>query len=172
MTIAQRVPKLAHLHLRYCKRVTDAGINAITNGMQDLYSLDISFCTLVSIASVLNLLEIRAGTLSELRLRGCTQLNISMIGQSNTNGEGNANAGNVILGVLRSNADENCLCILDVRSCGGHAKADENYSDDDPFVEGMKSLHFQQVVPGFFSRPARWNEKILQRLSDGLPQAA
>jgi len=89
-----------------------------------------------------------------------------------TNGDGNGNAGRVILGVLQSSPDENCLCILDVRCCGGHTNVKENYSEEDPFVQGMKSLQFEQVVPGFFSRPARWNENVLQRLSNGLPQSA
>lgn len=169
VTLAQNVPKLVHLHLRYCKRVTDVGINAVTNGMQDLYSIDLSFCTRISSASIMNLLEIRSGTLSELRIRNCSQLNITMSGLS-SNGDGNA--GRVILGVLQSNVDESCLCILDVRSCGGHTNVEENYPDDDPFVQGMKSLQFEQVVPGFFSRPARWNENVLQRLSRGLPQSA
>jgi len=171
-SLAQHVPKLAHLHLRYCKRITDTGINTITNGMQDLYSLDLSFCTRISNASILNLLEIRSGTLSELRIRNCTQLDISMTDQSTNGRDGNGSAGRVILGVLQSNPSENCLCILDVRACGGYANAVESYAEDDPFVQGMKSLHFEQAVPGFFSRPARWNDKVLQRLTRSLPQSA
>lgn len=134
--------------------------------MQDLYSLDLSFCTRISSASILNLLEIRSGTLSELRISNCSQLNISMSSQSNINGrDGNASTGRVILSVLQANADGNSLCILDVRSCAGHTNAFESYSEDDPFVEGMKALQFEQVAPGFFSRPARWNISVLERLS-------
>lgn len=146
------------------------GINEITNAMQDLYSLDLSFCTHITSASILNLLEIRSSTLSELRMRNCSQLHISMSGQSNNNGDGNDNAGSVILNVLQSSADGNCLCILDVNGCGGHQNTEEKYSDDDPFVQGMEALQFQQVVPGFFSRPARWNENVLLRLSQSLTQ--
>ena len=171
VSLAQHIPKLAHLHLRYCKRVTDAGINAITNAMLDLYSLDLSFCTRISSASILNLLEIRSDTLSELRIKNCSQLNISMNAQSNAR-NGDANAGRVILGVLQSNADEGCLYLLDVRSCGGHTDAQGNYPEDDPFVQGMKSLCFEQAVPGFFSRPARCNENVLERLARNLPQSA
>ena len=94
-----------------------------------------------------------------------------MSDQSNTGVDGNVNAGRVILNVLRSNDDatrEKSLCILDVRCCGGHSNADEEYSDDDPFVQGMNSLQFKQVAPGFFSRPARCDESVLERLSSAI----
>lgn len=84
MDLAHYVPNLAHLHLRYCKRVTDTGINAITESMQNIYSLDLSFCTRISISSIFNLLEIRSDTLSELRLQNCHQLSIATSSQTQT----------------------------------------------------------------------------------------
>jgi hypothetical protein len=166
VSLAQNVPKLAHLHLRYCRRISDAGVNAITNGMQDLYSLDLSFCSRISSASILNLLEIRSSTLSELRISNCSQLRISMSDQSNTGTGGNANTGRIILNLLQYSND--ALSILDVSRCGGLSNADERYSDDDPFVQGMESLQFKQVAPGFFSRPAQCTDSAIERLCSAI----
>ena len=149
------MPNLAHLHLRYCKRVTDTGINAITENMQNIYSLDLSFCTRISISSIFNLLEIRSDTLSELRLHNCHQLSITTNSQSQT---ADGSAGRSILAALE--AKDHCLCTLDVRNCG----VPETYQQDEPFVQGMSALHFDQVVPFFFSRPARWNTNVQRRL--------
>jgi hypothetical protein len=141
-------------------------VNAITNGMQDLYSLDLSFCSRISSASILNLLEIRSSTLSELRISNCSQLRISMSDQSNTGTGGNANTGRIILNLLQYSND--ALSILDVSRCGGLSNADERYSDDDPFVQGMESLQFKQVAPGFFSRPAQCTDSAIERLCSAI----
>ena len=157
-------PRLIHLHCRYCKRITDASINAITNSMQKIYSLDLSFCTRITAASISNLLEIRIGTLSELRLQSCVQLDIAVNPQSQTN---QGLDGMSILNAIQSLGDS-CLCIIDLRNCGGQPSPNENYLESDPFVQGMLSLQFEQIVPGFFSRKARWNPSIQGRLMDEL----
>jgi hypothetical protein len=159
VTLTSRVPQLNHLHLRYCKRITDSGINAITNNMNNLYSLDLSFCTRVTAASIFNLLEIRHYCLSELRLKTCTKLEIAYDpdGPPLLRGAGTGGgAGRLILNALRSNADHS-LCVLDVRECGGQPNISNPYPESDPFVTGMKVLQFEQRVPGFFCRPARWS---------------
>lgn len=39
------------------------------------------------------------------------------------------------------------------------------YPDNDPFVRGMAAaLEFEQKVPGFFVRPARWNPDVERNL--------
>lgn len=158
------MPNLAHLHLRYCKRVTDTGINAITERMHNIYSLDLSFCTRISVASISNLLEIRGDTLSELRLRNCNQLSITMNAQSPT---ADGSAGRSILAAIQAN--DHCLCTLDVRNCG-RTLVQESFRQDDPFVQGMTDLLFDQTVPGFFTRPARWNTNVQRRLLRSLEE--
>jgi hypothetical protein len=82
------------------------------------------------------------------------------------NAGGSLNLGRLILSVLRSSPrNETGLCILDVRHCGGHENTNEKYPEDNPFVQGMKLLQFEQVAPGFFSRPARCNETMLEKIS-------
>lgn len=172
--IAQKLPQLAHLYMRYCKRLTDAGINAIANAMVNLYSLDLSFCTKLTRSSICNLLESRRETLSELRLQECRQLEIVHDAEGYEMGRGRqghisqgARDGQAILKSLKSPigsylrntsaAQESNLSILDIRSCGGQPSTDSIYPHSDPFVRGMLSLNFEQRTPGFFARPARWN---------------
>jgi hypothetical protein len=134
--------------------------------MCHLYSLDLSFCTRVTAASIFNLLEIRHDCLSELRLKSCTQLEMARDpygpqqpqqgGGANTTPTTGGSAGRLILNAVRSHPDH-CLCVLDVRECGGQPNVANAYPENDPFVTGMKNLQFEQQVPGFFSRPARWS---------------
>jgi hypothetical protein len=139
--------------------------------MGNLYTLDLSFCTRVTAASIFHLLEIRHDCLSELRLKSCSKLEIARDPQgppATTRGGGANNhnnhiaggsAGRLIVNGIRRyhGACDHCLCVLDVRECGGQPSVTEPYLDNDPFVTGMKNLQFEQRVPGFFSRPARWS---------------
>ena len=165
--MATNVPRLHHLHLRYCKRITDAGINAITYNMPNLHSLDLSFCSRITSSSIFHLLECLHETLSELRLRNCGLLDIFSTDDGPGVGSNGGNvglAGNRILNGIRSHGSGNCLCLLDVRGCGGIATPQQNYPESDPFVHGMSDLQFQQRVPGFFSRKAQWNAGVQRRL--------
>lgn len=155
--VAEKLPNIVHLHLRYCKRLTDAAVIAITKSMPNMYSLDLSFCTRITVQSISNLLEIRSSTLSELRLRNCHQLSINA-----SQADGGGSAGRSFLVTLQ--AVNHCLCILDVRNCGPRPPA----SHDNVFSRGMASLQFDQKVPGFFSRAARWNTNVKKRLFDEL----
>ena len=163
--LASNVSQLNHLHLRYCKRITDVGINAITSSMSNLYSFDLSFCTRVTAAAIFNLLETRYDCLSELRLKNCTNLAMVHDSQGPQTATRTTLAGRLILNALEAHGAEHCLSILDVRECGKHAlNPTEPYPENDPFVQGMVGLQFQQRVPGFFCRPARWNSKVQNRL--------
>jgi hypothetical protein len=178
--------------MRYCKRITDSGVNAIAGTLQHLYSLDLSFCTKLTASSVCNLLESRHETLSELRLQQCRQLKIARDpndddddghdgrgGRHHTIARG-ARDGQSILKSLKSpvrsrflqqagtQQQQSNLSILDVRFCGGQPNMDVGYPDSDPFVRGMNSLQFEQKTPGFFSRPARWNASVQARLLEQL----
>lgn len=155
IALGQNVPQLSHLNLRYCKRLTDTGVNAIAQQMRDLYALDLSFCTKVTVASLFNLLEIRGRTLAELRIQNCRKLDIAL----NPNGPGDGGDGRMILSALRSLGQECCVSILDLRQCGGQPG-----QNGDPFVEGMILLNFEQKLPGYFERKARWNTEVERNL--------
>jgi hypothetical protein len=159
--LGQSVPQLSHLNLRYCKRLTDRGINSIALNLQTLYSLDLSFCTRVTVDALFNLLEVRGKTLAELRIQSCRKLDIAR----DPNGlDGDGSAGRLILNALRSPSNESCLSVLDLRSCGGQPDPNKCYADNDPFVQGMASLQFEQKAPGYFARPARWNSEVERQL--------
>jgi hypothetical protein len=152
---------LSHLNLRYCKRLTDRGINSIALNLQKLYSLDLSFCTRVTVDALFNLLEVRGKTLAELRIQSCRKLDIAR----DPNGlGGDGSAGRLLLNALRSPGNECCLSVLDLRNCGGQGDLNKGYLDNDPFVQGMVILQFEQKTPGFFARPARWNSEVEHQL--------
>jgi hypothetical protein len=150
--------------MRYCKRLTDNAVNIITNSMCNLYSLDLSFCTRVTVSSIFKLLDIRFDSLSELRLKNCSQLDIAT--QSNLSARQRVPVsvggtdGRIITNAIRSHADH-CLSILDMRECVGVIQTSGTsvvgYSDKDPFVMRLRALGFEQRVSGFFYRPARWS---------------
>jgi hypothetical protein len=167
--IAQSLPTLLHLHLRYCKRLTDNGVNAIASGLKMLYSLDLSFCTKVTVASICTLLDLRRETLSELRLQECRQLLIARDpednveeyhrrGQEQVLGPRPDRDGQLILRSLRSPSSS--LSMLDLRCCGGQRNINVAYLESENVVRGMMRLNFQQKTPGFFARPAQWNASI------------
>jgi hypothetical protein len=160
------------LHLRYCKCITDAGVLAIAQSMTDLYSLDLSFCTKVTISALVSLLEIRGRSLAELRLQACCQFEIARdpngpIVRRGAQYDGGY-SGRQILAALRSHDRQCCLSVLDVRMCTGQPSMTTGYPDHDPFVREMAKLSFEQNVPGVFVRPARWNphvERLLGKLT-------
>ena len=168
--LSKHCPQLNHLHLRYCKKLTDDGIDAVANAMQNLYSLDLSFCTRVSSSCLLRLLEQRQDTLTELRLQNCTQLDIAQDRrQLDFPGDrGDGREGLAILNLLRTQDPNNHIGILDLRCCGGQLDLATPYPDNDRFVEGMRLLRFEQQIPGFFVRPVHWNPIAQQRLLDQL----
>jgi len=141
--------------------------------MQDLYSLDLSFCTKITATALFNLLEIRGDSLAELRIQSCRKLDIAR--DPNTppvrpGGDQNeaGSAGRQILSGLRAHGGESCLSVLDVRHCGGQPGPQDAFPESDPFVQGMVALGFEQKVPGYFARPARWNSEVERRLVEQL----
>jgi hypothetical protein len=167
--LASTVPNLHHLHLRYCKRLTDGAVHAIAKSMRHLYSLDLTFCSRITATSLSNLLEVRHDCLAELRLKSCRNLGI---GQDRSSARGGVvvdrnggRDGRLILRAIQSRPTTHCLCILDVRDCGGQPSPTEDYPLDDPFVVGLKAMEFEQRVPGFFSRQSRWSN-VHQHLID------
>jgi hypothetical protein len=163
------MPRLNHLCLRYCKRVTDDGVNAIANRMQNLYSLDLSFCTHISSSCIVNLLELRHESLFELRLQHCTQLNI--VSQNRTELQRNAGDGRdglAIYQVVLSLGKSLALNMLDLRNCATHFGMHELLPINDPFVKGMLGQRFEQQYPGLFVRSATLNATAQLRLRMGL----
>lgn len=165
--------------MRYCKRLTDQryetstsllyylkrsssfsqnfailpcySLTSITRGLHSLHSLDLSFCNKVSAKSIFNLLDVRFGTLSELRLKHCIQLDIFTTSQGPNQVSSGGSGGRLITNAIRSHPDH-CLAVLDVRECGGQL---DQFKELDPFVIGLKAMDFDQRLPGYFSRPAR-----------------
>lgn len=157
--------------------------------MQNLNSLDLTWCRKVTEASICNLLETRYDTLSELRLEWCHQLEIvrdsrqsaSRQGQqrnltNNTNVFGRAGQ-SILISLKRpvrryGPGHESSLTLLDLRSCGGHSNPAVGYPDNDAFVRGLGSMKFEQKAPGFFLRPAQWNSSVKERVVRQLHKTA
>ena len=141
--------------------------------MQDLYSLDLSFCTEITGTGIENLLRTRAGdSLSELRLRSCRGLEIYQPDDNDSSDAANrrrrqtTTAGEKILAALRFHGHGCCLSVLDVRQCW-EQQLGQNFGrrEKDPFVIGMAAdLKFEQKLAGYFVRPATWNPDIERRL--------
>ena len=150
--------------------MTDIGVEAIIRHLEKLYTLDLSFCTKVNASAIVSLLEMRGGSLSELRLQGCRNLTIGNTVDFRRQlpvAEYGA-AGRAIVNALRSHGGSCCLSALDVRDCGGQPQKGAEYKANDMFVIGMAEMSFRQSVPGYFVRPARWNGRIERRLVDQL----
>eukprot|EP00980_Cylindrotheca_fusiformis_P027880 scaffold22562_cov153-Cylindrotheca_fusiformis.AAC.2 len=160
--LSSSVPHLNHLHMRYCKRLTDDAVNAVANSLCHLHSLDLSFCTRLTATSIFHLLELRSESLTELRLKHCKQLQIGTQTRFDQLGRASETVGcdgRLIVNALRSHSNH-VLSILDLRDCGGQPSCSpSSYKDTDPLVVGLKAIDFVQRVPGFFSRPARWSSE-------------
>jgi F-box domain len=78
--VVERVslPRLQHLHLRYLRLLTDRGLQIIGRHIHELFSLDLSFCTQITHDGVYDLLEARFESLTELCLKSCRNLEISI----------------------------------------------------------------------------------------------
>jgi hypothetical protein len=148
--------------MRYCKRITDTGLETVALNMNELYSLDLSFCNRITPSSLHDLLRARRDSLAELRLKNCSQLQIVSVGGSEEREV--ANCGSLILDVLRS-FPKCALSVIDLRDCGSNNRTSEvPYPETDPFVVGVKELGFAQKIQGYFSRAARWDTQIQGRL--------
>ncbi len=162
------------MHLRYCKKITDAGVNAITHSMRRLYSLDLSFCSRITSAAIVNLMELRKDTLTELRLQNCPLLDTSsqVSHYSDPNGDlsSHSQAGRAMFNALRSVGSLSHLSILDLRNCGRHRNDNEGFPCDNAFAQGMLTLRFKQVVPDFYRRPTRPDQALYQDLLENCQQ--
>lgn len=142
--------------------------------MKWLYSLDLSFCSRVTSEAIVNLLEFRRDTLTELRLQNCSHMDITgdPRGGHDSNGSfaRDGLAGRALLNALRSGGSHGQLSVIDLRQCGGHRNVNEGYPCGDPFVQGMWALRFKQTVPGFFQRPTRPNHQMYNDLMANLQQ--
>lgn len=158
-SICQQAPELHHLMLRYCMRVTDAGVQAIAHSLRSLFSLDLSCCPNVTSASLAELLLLSASHLAELRIARCRGLDLATRPEIHRRyrhhppGE-MGDAGNVILKALRR---PDCrLSLLDVSTGGHYAEEQLNEQDEDLqlFASAVESLGFTHRPAGFFSRPS------------------
>ena len=170
--LAQTIPNIQHLHLRYVRRITDASVDAIAANMHHISSLDLSFCTRITHQSLVNLLETRYMTLSELRLYSCHQLDMTvpLLQQQQRNiAQRDESVAQLLLDAIKLHGHDNCLNILDVRGCKSEPRRGAvPRGDDQVFIRGMAGVKFEQKIPGFFVRPARWNSDVQKRLAQQL----
>jgi len=150
------LPQLVHLKLRYVRRITDASLETISQKMPVLYSLDLSFCTKLTISGVCRLIT-ACTSLSELRLYACRQLNIGSVGST-------SNSGRQLARALKNS--DSSLSFLDVREC--HQQLEPPTSRDETYVKSMLDLGFDETLTGIFIRPARWNDRISRQLVSNL----
>jgi hypothetical protein len=160
--VAESLPQLVHLQLRYVRRITDRSIDAISSRLSGLFSLDVSFCTKLTAGGLTKLLRERSDSLSELRIFSCRQLNLE--GASIT-----ANAGNVRLSIgggrrlaqaLAFVGQTSILSVLDARACDDQA----SMARDETFLRNMSDLGFVEELRGFFRRPAVLSEAVGRQL--------
>lgn len=125
--------------MRYCKRITDRSVEAITECIPDLQTLDLSFCTRITIGSLSTLLEIRGKVVIELRLWHCRPRGLS----------------SQLIRVIQSLRQDCSLSVLDFR----------DYSLDTVLRRDLLDLHFIESshLPGFFTREPRWGRTAEQR---------
>jgi len=170
--ITQSLPQLLHLQLRYLRRITDASLESIASRMTGLYSLDVSFCTKLTIGGLAQLVRERCTSLSELRLYSCRQLDVEggsvMDGGRNNGGNGRGVGGGCrLVQALRSLREVSILSFLDLREC----QQQDPFVRDDLFLNGMAELGFDEALRGLFVRPARWNGEVRRQLVANLSDA-
>ena len=167
-------PRLMHLQLRYLKLITDTSLECVAQKMTSLYSLDVSFCTKLSVGGVVRLLT-ESKSLAELRLYSCRQLDVEgggglpmmngVGGNHGRNGAGAGNNGRRFVRALKS-ADmqrelkAGTISFLDLRGCQQH----EPFIRDELFLNGMAALGFAEAMRSLFVRPAGWNKQLKRQL--------
>ncbi|KAL3785885.1 hypothetical protein HJC23_008773 [Cyclotella cryptica] len=161
--VAQSLPQLIHLQLRYLRRITDLSIDAIASRLIGLYSLDVSFCTKLTVGGLTKLLCERCDSLSELRIFSCRQLNLE--GGSITSNGGSARigigGGRRLARALASVRQNGILSVLDARACDDQA----SMARDETFLQVMSDLGFEEELRGFFRRPALSSEAVRRQLN-------
>ena len=150
------LPQLVHLKLRYVRRITDTSLETISQMMPVLYSLDLSFCTKLTISGVCRLIT-ACPSMSELRLYACRQLNIGNVVSPSHGGRQLARA--------LKNSDSS-VSFLDVREC--HSQFELPASRPETYSKSMLDLGFDETLTGIFIRPARWSDRIGKQLVSNL----
>ena len=162
--ITQSLRQLLHLQLRYLRRITDDSIESISAMLPNLYSLDVSFCTKLTVGAIAKLLQERSESLAELRLFSCRQLNLEGRSvSSNARGiRGGMPNGRRLAQALLSSRQNCILSILDLRKCDDET----SLIRDEAFLRDMADLGFMEELRGFFRRPAFWNGRTSKQLAE------
>jgi hypothetical protein len=118
-------------------------VEAITGCLADLQTLDLSFCTKISFASLATLLQVRGTVVTELRLWHCRPR--GTIGP--------------FLRVLQALRHDCSLSVLDLRDCA--------LDTTTTLLSDLLELHFieSSSFPGFFTREPRWGRTPEQRFT-------
>lgn len=155
--------QIEHINLRYLIQLTDICIPAIVDKMNNLRSIDLSFCTKLSTASLTYVIK-NAPALTELRLWNCHQIDVTIPkspglaqGQSTSNddeGDRDGADGRLLLDAIQArSAQQNRFLLLDIRKCVGRHRNHKTRKIDSAFLHGMSDLGFEQKVELFFTRP-------------------
>ncbi|KAL3781844.1 hypothetical protein ACHAWO_009210 [Cyclotella atomus] len=155
--VTQSLRHLLHLQLRYLRRITDASLESISSMLPKLYSIDVSFCTKLTMGGITKLLRERSDSLAELRLFSCRQLNP----EGGSIGAG-MSSGRTLTRALSSVKESSILSLLDLRKCHEH----ESMIRDATFIQDMADLGFVEELHCFFRRPAVWSERVVEQLSE------
>jgi len=161
-------PRIQHFHLRFLRKLTDTSVMAIAHNMTSLYSLDLSFCTLLTLDAIALLIERTSKFLCELRLYNCSQIDLSLpVTEPNTASITDTNlpnmsiAGTRLLDAIQLNGNSGTLYMLDVRGCAGTYLNHDHR--DRAFSWKMSSLGYRQWTPGFFQRATQWTDFMKQK---------
>jgi hypothetical protein len=113
--------------------------------------------------SIAHLLQTRSSSLTELRLKLCSQFEIGRPLLLSYNAESYGPVGMKIVDILQQSNQNLCLSILDVRYCGSRNQtflSTGGYEPNDRFVVDMCKLRYDQLLPGFFVRNVTWNPDV------------
>ena len=167
--VTKSLPQLMHLQLRYLCRITDASLDSISYRMTGLYTLDVSFCSKLTVKGLAHLLRDRCNSLMELRVYSCRQLNLEGGGSAMNDGNNNRRSGVVggrqLVQALRAVQPDSTLSFLDLRNC---QTRHEPFARDDVFLNGMIDLGFHEALHGLFIRRIQWNEGVKKQIVRGL----
>jgi hypothetical protein len=160
--ICQSLTQLLHLQLRYVRRITDSSLKSISQCMPWLYSLDVSFCTKLTLEGLSQLLIERCNSLSELRLYSCRNLNIEATNNGREAGIVPVVSGGLqLVRALQSVRNVSVLSFLDLRECQQH----DSFSRDATMFKAIVELGFRETLHGLFIKQAFWNDEVRKQLA-------
>ena len=152
------------MQMRYCGLLTDVAITALARSLRSIYSLDISFCTRITVRALVELLHFRSKSLFELRLYRCRQLDFrDSVGMRRPVQNMTSATSPTSDSFLKALKKDTCLSVLDLRQCAPFLSG-KTLAANHSFSRRMKKFGFSENVSGFFTQKPRWDEGTRRRL--------